>query len=177
MDRKIWIILASIAVCLLIVFLILVIVLPIQRKKDAEDDAKDHSIPKQDNILLWANFPGELKTQTTHTFNILGYSDDRSTASIKDSIKLSEETHYSDFEFPESLDWIKFNANSTYKIVTDKTSRKNEKIKTLSLGLFETLQTLSNSEKYQQGISSIEYLIRKAFHSPQTFINLSLIHI
>jgi hypothetical protein len=69
------------------------------------------------------------------------------------------------------LDWIKFNANSTYKIVTDKTSRKNEKIKTLSLGLFETLQTLSNSEKYQQGISSIEYLIRKAFHSPQTFIN------
>ena len=171
MDRKIWIILASIAVCLLIVFLILVIVLPIQRKKDAEDDAKDHSIPKQDNILLWANFPGELKTQTTHTFNILGYSDDRSTASIKDSIKLSEETHYSDFEFDDPSEQIKFNANSTYKIVTDKTSRKNEKIKTLSLGLFETLQTLSNSEKYQQGISSIEYLIRKAFHSPQTFIN------
>ena len=171
MDRKIWIILASIAVCLLIVFLILVIVLPIQRKKDAEDDAKDHSIPKQDNILLWANFPGELKTQTTHTFNILGYSDDRSTASIKDSIKLSEETHYSDFEFDDPSEQIKFNANSTYKIVADKTSRKNEKIKTLSLGLFETLQTLSNSEKYQQGISSIEYLIRKAFHSPQTFIN------
>ena len=167
MDRKIWIILASIAVCLLIVFIVLVIVLPIQRNKDAEDDVKDHSTPKNDNTLLWANFPGELKTQTFHTFNILGYSDDRSTASIKDSIKLSEETKYSNFEFS---DLIKFDANSTFKIVSDKASKKNEKIKTLSLGLFETLQTLSNSEKYQQGISSIEYLIRKAFQSPQTFI-------
>ena len=170
MDRKVWIILASIFCCLTIVFIVLVIVLPIKRKKDAEKDSKDHSTPAKDNIILWANFPGELKTQTTHTFNILEYPDDKmESASIKDSIKLSEETHYENFEYPENQ--ITFHTNSTFKVITDKASQKNQKIKTLSLGLFETFQTLSNSEKYQQGINSIEYLVRKAFQSPQTFIN------
>jgi len=90
------------------------------------------------------------------------------SASIKDSLKLSEETHYDNFEYPENQ--ITFHTNSTFKVITDKASQKNQKIKTLSLGLFETFQTLSNSEKYQQGINSIEYLVRKAFQSPETFI-------
>ena len=167
MDKKFWIILASIFICLTIVFIILVIILPIQRYKDAEEDIKNHSTPAKDNTLLWATFPGELKTQTTHTFNILEYSSDKSSASIKDSIKLNEEIEYQNFEYSKQ---IKFDAISTYKIATDKTSKKNEKINTLSLGLFETLETLSNSEKYQQGINSIEYLVRKAFHTPETFI-------
>ena len=168
MDKKIWIILASIFCCLTLIFIILVIVLPIERKKDAEADAKDHSTPAKDNIYLWATFPGELKTQTTHTFKILEYQDD-SSASVKDSIKLSENIYYEEFEYPQNQ--IKFLANSTYKIVADKTSQKNQKIKTLSLGLFETLETLSKSDQYQQGINSIELLIRKAFQSPETFIN------
>ena len=165
MEKKILILLTVLCIAITITFLILVIVLPISRQNNAESESKDHSTPSKENIDLWANFPGELKTQTTHTFSILDYSDDRKTASVKDSIKLNEKTNYANFEFS---DQIKFDAISKYEI--DKTSTKNAKIKTLSLGLFETLETLSSPEKYQQGINAIEHLIRKGFQCPEIFI-------
>ena len=168
MDKKIWILLASCFIIVTIIFIILVIILPILREDGAKTDSKERSTPSKDNILLWANFPGELKTQTTHSFKVFEYSDGREEATIKDSIKLNEETHYDHFEYSDQK--IQFNANSTYKIVQDQPSQKNQKIKTISLGLFEMLETLSNPEKYQQGINSIVYLMKKVFQSPETFI-------
>ena len=167
MDKKIWLILSIVFCALTILFLILVIALPITKKKDAEKEAKEHSIPGLDNTALWAEFPGDLKTQTTHTFSILEYSDDLKSASVKDSIKLSEEIKYTNFEYS---DQIKFDAVSTYKVATDKLKAKNAGIKTLSLGLFEVMETLSNPQDYQKGINSIAYLIKKGFQSPDIFI-------
>ena len=167
MDKKIWLILSIVFCVLTIIMLILVIALPITKKRDAEKETKEHSIPGKDNTALWAEFPGDLKTQTTHTFNILEYSDDMKSASVKDSIKLSEETKYTNFEFS---DQIQFDAVSTYKVAPNKLKAKNTEIKTLSLGLFEVLETLSNPQDYQKGINSIAYLIKKAFQSPDIFI-------
>ena len=115
MDKKIWILLASCFIIVTIIFIILVIILPILREDGAKTDSKERSTPSKDNILLWANFPGELKTQTTHSFKVFEYSDGREEATIKDSIKLNEETHYDHFEYSDQK--IQFNANSTYKIV------------------------------------------------------------
>ena len=168
MEKKIWILLAGCFITVTLIFIILVITLPILRIDDAKKDSKDRSTPSKDNILLWANFPGELKTQTTHSFKIFEYSDDRKEAIIKDSIKLNEETHYDHFEYSDQK--IQFNANSTYKIIPEEPSQKNQKIQTISLGLFEMLETLSNPEKYQQGINSIVYLMKKVFQSPEIFI-------
>ena len=167
MDKKILILLTALCCSVTLILIILVIVLPITRQKDAEKDTKEASTPKKDNTDLWANFPGQLKTQTNHTFTILNYSDDRTNASIKDSIKLSESTKYANFEYSDK---ITFDAISEYSIFLGKSPEKNQKINTLSLGLFETLETLSNPGKYQKGINSIEHLKRKAFQSPETFI-------
>ena len=149
MDKKILILLTALCCSVTLILIILVIVLPITRQKDAEKDTKEASTPKKDNTDLWANFPGQLKTQTNHTFTILNYSDDRTNASIKDSIKLSESTKYANFEYSDK---ITFDAISEYSIFLGKSPEKNQKINTLSLGLFETLETLSNPGKYQKGI-------------------------
>ena len=167
MDKKLFLFLGILCIVVTVVLLILVIALPILRKNDAETESTEHSTPAKDNIDLWAKFPGELKTQTTHTFKILKYEDDMKSASVNYTIKLNESTKYDNFEFGNQ---IKFDAISTFNVIPDQTKTKNAKIKTISLGLFETLETLSNPEKYKQGINSIAHLIRKAFQSPDIFI-------
>ena len=83
MDKKIWRILAIIFTLIALVFILLVILLPILRKNKAEDDCNDKSIPKKDNTLLWATFPGKLKSNLTHTFEIFDYLEDKTAKKKK----------------------------------------------------------------------------------------------
>lgn len=168
MDKKIWLIL-GICFCLLtLMLIILVIVLPIVRKSNAMDDSSSKSIPRLDNTNLWAHFPGELSSTINHKFQVVEYSDNLNTATIKDSIDLTEEVKYDNFNYSESEDKMYFDAKSEFKV--EKQETKNEKINTLNMGLFETLETISNPQDYQLGINSIHYLLNKAFQSPDSFI-------
>jgi hypothetical protein len=148
--------------------IILVIVLPIVRKSNAMDDSSSKSIPRLDNTNLWAHFPGELSSTINHKFQVVEYSDNLNTATIKDSIDLTEEVKYDNFNYSESEDKMYFDAKSEFKV--EKQETKNEKINTLNMGLFETLETISNPQDYQLGINSIQYLLNKAFQSPDSFI-------
>ena len=68
MDKKIWKILAIIFTIITLVFIVLVILLPILKKNKAEDDCKDKSLPTKENELLWATFPGKLKSKIVLKF-------------------------------------------------------------------------------------------------------------
>ena len=171
MDKKAWKILSIVFSILTLVLVFLVILLPILIKNKAINDSKDKSLPKKDNIELWAKFPGKLQSSTVHTLNILEYTNDLKNISLKNSISLNEETEYDNFDFKEKK--VYFDAKSKYKL-EKKIQKNNENdintINTLNLGMFETLETLSNPPLYQQGINSIFYLFKKAFQSPESFI-------
>ena len=169
MDKKYWLIFGICAAVISIILLILVFALPPSKKQSALSNLKDDSIPREGNKNLWASFPGDLETKTFHNFGIFEYEDDLKNGSIKSQIKLEEKTKYDKFDFTNP-DQIKFDAESTFTKANDKIEIKNGKFKALSLGLFETLETLSNPKDYQKGINSIFYLIKKAFQSPDIFI-------
>ena len=169
MDKKFWLIFAIVAIVISIVMLILVLVLPSQKKDSITSQTKEHSTPKQENVKLWASFPGELKTTTFHNFGIYDYTDDMKNAAVKTQIKLEEKTEYIKFDFSDPSK-IAFDLNNSYAISKDNLETKNEKFNGLSLGLYETLETLSNPKDFQKGINSIFYLFKKAFQSPDIFI-------
>ena len=168
MDKNLWRILGIIFTILTVLFIVLTIVLPIVRKNNTESESSEKSTPKIDNIKLWAEFPGDLTTKTNHTLKVLDYSDNFNNYSIRDSISLIEEIKYENFNYSESEDKLYFDAKSKYKI--NSTETKKEKIRSLNLGLLETLETISNPPLYQQGVNSIKYLLNKAFQNPDSFI-------
>ena len=169
MDKKTWKILSIVFCIITIVLVILVIILPILRKNKAVNDSEDKSIPTKDNIDLWAKFPGKLESSTFHTLNILEYSNDLKNISVKESMTLSETTEYENFDFIDKEKKVYFDAKSKYKL-EEKIEKNNGKINTIDLGLFETLEILSNPPLYQQGINSILYLFKKAFQNSDSFI-------
>ena len=168
MDKKIWRILAIIFTLIALVFILLVILLPILRKNKAEDDCNDKSIPKKDNTLLWATFPGKLKSNLTHTFEIFDYLEDK-TAKKKEAISLNEKVNYTIIEYKDKEKKVKFDAKYEYEIMPG-SKTKNGKFNTINLGMMETLETLANPPLYQKGINSIQYLFKKAFQNPISFI-------
>ena len=170
MDKNVWRILGIIFTILTVLFIVLTIILPIIKKNSTESECSEKSTPKIDNTKLWAEFPGELNTITNHTLKVLEYSYNFNNYAIKDSISLTEEIKYENFNYSDSEDKLYFDAKSKFKINSPKT--KNEKIRTLSFGLFETLETISNPPIYQQGVNSIKYLLYKAFQNPDSFIRL-----
>ena len=113
MDKKLFLFLGILCIVVTVVLLILVIALPILRKNDAETESTEHSTPAKDNIDLWAKFPGELKTQTTHTLKILKYEDDMKSAGVNYTIKLNESTKYDNFEFGNQIKFDAFSSSFT----------------------------------------------------------------
>ena len=172
MDKKIWKILGIVFTLITLVLIFLIIIIPITLKNKARDDVKEKSIPSEDNTRLWANFPGELNSSTIHTLKILEYTEDRKNVSIKEIIELNETTEYDNFDFNTNEKRVFFDAKSKFKFVKEGTKEKenNGQINTINLGMFETLETLSNPPLYQKGINSIYYLFNKAFQSPDSFI-------
>ena len=151
---------------LTIVLIVLVIVLPIVLQRNIKSDYTDKTKPKIDNINLWAKFPGDIKTQTTHTFNVLDHTT-KDSPKIKDSLILDEEIVYDNFNLLEKENKLLFDAKYQYKLTN---TPKNESINTLNLGMFEALETISNPPKYQKGISSLLFLLNKAMPEPEPFI-------
>ena len=154
----------AITFCIITILLIaLVVVLPIVLKNKIKSDYTDKTKPELSNVNLWAKFPGDIKAQTTHTFNILDYSN-QDTAKIKDSLVLEEEIAYENFKNLD--DKLIFDAKSQYKVTN---TPKSESINTLNLGMFEALETIANPPLYQKGINSLEYLLNKALPNPEVF--------
>ena len=164
-TQKILKIIAFIFLTLTVLSIIAVIVTPIILKKNIESNYRDKTIPSKDNIDIWAKFPGEIKSKETHTFKLLDYSQD--SLNVKDSLILEEKTMYDNFEY-EDNNKIKFDAKSTFNF--DDQKPKNDSIKTINMGMFETLEYFSNPDKYQVGINSILYLFNKVLISSDLFI-------
>ena len=149
--------------------IILVIVIPIIVKNNIVSSSQEKSTPNTDNTNVWAKFPGALKTTLSHKFNLLEYSENQKfngSVKIKDSITLKEEISYDNFNFNEQ-NLLTFDAKTKFNV--EQNSQNNE-ITTLSLGLFETLETLSNPSIYQKGINAIQYLLNKGFQDVDVFI-------
>ena len=158
-------IIAFIFLTLTVLSIIAVIITPIILKKNIESNYRDKTIPSKDNINIWAKYPGEIKSKTTHTFKLLDYSQD--SLQVKDSLILEEKTMYDNFEYKDN-NKIKFDAKSYFNIEEPKP--KNDSIKSINMGMFETLEYFSNPAKYQIGINSILYLFNKVLVSSDLFI-------
>lgn len=165
MSKKKLTIIAFIFCGFAIIFLLSVIILPIILKSNIKSTYREKTTPNLDNTNLWARFPGEIKSKTTHTFNILDYS--QKNPKFKDSLVLEEKTSYENFTFKSEENKLVFDARSNYS-VTNKPN--NESINTFSLGMFETFEAFSNPMKYQDGINSLGYLLKKVFNEPDLFI-------
>ena len=149
-----------------VVLIILVIVLPIVIKDNVKSKYTKKTKPKIDNTNLWAKFPGDIKTNTTHSFHILDYYENNNSK-IKDSLILEEDILYENFNFSEKEEKITFDAKTQFKLLNQP---KNESISILNLGMFEAIETFSNPTKYQEGINSLIFLLNKAFIKPDLFI-------
>ena len=154
-------------IALTIIFIIAVIVIPIAIKKSVESDLRKKTIPTIFNTDIWAQFPGKIKSKTTHIFKVLDYSSDDSL-NIKDTLVLEEKTSYNNFYYNENRDKITFDTGSEFNL--DEPKPKNNSIKTINLGMFEAIESFSNPTDYQKGINSILYLFNKVLNSPDLFI-------
>ena len=168
MDKKVWKILTIIFTLITLVLILLVILLPILKKNKAEDDCSDKALPKEDNMALWATFPGKLKSKIIHTFDIFNYLED-GTGTKKEAISLNEKVNYTLLENNKKEKKIKFDAKYEYEIIPS-SKTKDEKFNIINLGMIETIETLANPPLYQKGINSIQYLLNKAFQNPISFI-------
>ena len=164
-DQKKWKFIAITFCAITLVLIVLVIVLPIVIKDNIQTSYVEKSKPNLENTNLWAKFPGDIKTTMTHKFSFLDYSEKK--PKIKDSFTLEEEISYDKFNYTENDDKLSFDAKSKFKLSRP---AENKTIKTLNLGMFETLEAFSNPTKYQKGINSLQYLISKAFPKPDLFI-------
>ena len=170
MDKKSWKILGIVFTLIALVLVFLLIIILIVRNNRTRDDIKEKSNPSEKNTRLWATFPGKLNSSTTHTLNILEYTEDRKNVSIKEKIELNETTEYDNFNFNKKEKKVFFDAKSEFKLVKGEVKEDIETINSINLGMFETLETLSNPPLYQKGINSIHFLFNKAFQSPDSFI-------
>ena len=165
MAKSIWRILGIISTIIALILLFLVILIPILKSDQLEEDCSDKYIPKKDNTNLWASFPGQLKSSTKHVLNVFDYSKGLNNVTVKETVNLEEKTKYDNFVFDGKK--IYFDAKSEYELQNKK--EKNEVVNNLNLGLFEGYETLTNPPLYQKGINAIQYLLKKGFQSPQMF--------
>ena len=136
--------------------LILVIVLPIMLKTKKINDFTQKTSPTLDNINLWATFPGDLHSTLIHQYEIYNYTVVESNGPIKSydynvnsTFSIKEEVKYQNFSQTENT--IYFNANKIYTYVGSNKNEEEEKnsINSINMGLFETLETLTNPPLYK----------------------------
>ena len=114
MDKKIWLILGIVSCLAAAILITLAIVVPILKKDKIPDDCRGKSTIKSDNTNLWAAFPGDLKSTTKHTLNVLEYADG-DTLRAKETIELEEKINYTEIQVNEADKRAYFFANSTYE--------------------------------------------------------------
>ena len=165
-----------ISITIVTVMIILVIVLPIMLKTKKANDFTEKCFPTINNTNLWAKFPGALKSNLSHTYEIFDYKS-QSKENLKNSYEIEVKSNFSILEeivysnFTKDEDTIFFNANRSYKYLEEK-GKPDEKIKinSINMGLFEALETLAFPQLYKIGINSIHYLLTRTLIEPDLFI-------
>ena len=167
MKKQSWM---SFFITLSFAFILIALLVPLVIKDRTKKKILKKTLPSKDNIKLWGKFPGELSTTLTHNFKFFDYSNYNN---LKDEIKLSEniislneKIDYDIINYDEEKNEINFNSKKIYNI---KEESKVKNIKSISMGLFELLETLSNKNFYQKGIYGIKYLLDKTFGNSLLF--------
>ena len=155
-----------ISIVLASIMLILVIALPILLKRQLKKDYIGKCNPSLDNTDIWASFPGKLDTKLLHTFSFFDYETINEKEQLykinyKSNVTIEEQVNYTNFKKEENT--IYFFNNRTYKNVADKSQNEEVPIKSINLGLFEALESMSYPPLYKVGIDSIYYLKKKSF--------------
>ena len=161
-----------IAISVATLMLILVIVLPIMLKTKQKNDFTTKSLPNLDNIHLWAKFPGDLKSTLIHKYGIFDYksiSDNKYQIEIKSNFSIEEKVSYDNFTQNEEKNTIYFYTNRTYNY-SDEKSNDDNKINSINMGLFETLESMTYPPLHKVGINSINYLLTRVLIEPDLFI-------
>ena len=162
-----------ISIVLASIMLILVIALPILLKRQLKKDYIGKCNPSLDNTDIWASFPGKLDTKLLHTFSFFDYETINEKEQLykinyKSNVTIEEQVNYTNFKKEENT--IYFFNNRTYKNVADKSQNEEIPIKSINLGLFEALETMSYPPLYKVGIDSIYYLKKKVLLESDLFI-------
>ena len=155
------------------IMLILVIVVPILLKRKLSNDFIEKCNPSLENTNIWATFPGELESKLLHTFKFFDYqeTDDKENPlkiNYKANIIIEEKVNYTNFSKDDNN--IYFNNNRNYKYVENQNQNEDISIKSINLGMFEALETMSYPPLYKLGIESIYYFIKKVLIDPDLFI-------
>ena len=161
-----------IAISIATLMLILVIVLPIMLKTKQKNDFTAKSLPNLNNIDLWAKFPGHLKSTLIHKYGFLDYkltSENKYQIEIKSNISIEEKVSYDNFSQNEEKNTIYFYTNRTYNYTEDKSNDDN-KINSINMGLFETLESMTYPPLHKVGINSIHLLLTRVLVEPDLFI-------
>ena len=155
------------------IMLILVIVVPILLKRKLSNDFIEKCNPSLENTNIWATFPGELESKLLHTFKFFDYqeTDDKENPlkiNYKANIIIEEKVNYTNFSKDDNN--IYFNNNRNYKYVENQNQNEDISIKSINLGMFEALETMSYPPLYKLGIESIYYFKKKVLIEPDLFI-------
>ena len=157
----------SFYITMAILFILFAIFIPIVMKDRMKYSFKEKTKIDKDNINLWGKFPGDLKTELNHTFQFFDYSKSKNSLSlINSSIILNESIDYNITSTDENVDHINIYSKKNYNI---KEESKIDNIESISMGVFELLETLSNTPEYQKGINSMKYLFEKIFGNEEVF--------
>ena len=166
MKSKNWIISFIILAC---IFLLITILLPIILKSNQKSKSKKKSKPNSDNMNLWGKFPGDLETQLYHSFQFFDYlkiNESKNVPLSDSNIIFKEFIDYNITSFDDKNDEIYFKSKKIYSI---ESSSKISKVTSLSMGLFELLESLTTQPKYQKSINGIKFLIDKIIGNYDVF--------
>ena len=157
----------SFYITMALLFILFAIFIPLIMKDRMKYSFKEKTKIDKDNINLWGKFPGDLKTELNHTFQFFDYSKSKNSLSlINSSIILNESIDYNITSTDENVDHINIYSKKNYNI---KEESKIDNIESISMGVFELLETLSNTPEYQKGINSMKYLFEKIFGNEEVF--------
>ena len=157
-------------IILSVLFLLIAIFVPMILKAKKKQTSRNKSTPHSDNIKLWAKFPGDLETQLNHTFQFFDYSkvniSNDGIPLSNSKIILNELIDYNITNYDDKKDVIFFDSKKIYNMLNE-SEYKN--ITSVSMGIFELLETLTNQPLYQRGINGIKYLIDKIIGNSESF--------
>ena len=152
-----------------VVTAVIVGILPFILESSIFNSATSKAKPQSDNTDIWGEVPGQLGSKLKHTFSFFDYNtlQDKKVSLSNTSVAFDEKVKFKDLEYDAKTDQIAFKSTKEYAKMN--TTNDDEKTKLPSLGLFETLETLSNPALYQKGMSAAVYL-QKLFLSKEELI-------
>ena len=157
----------SFYITMAILFILFAIFIPIVMKDRMRFSFMDKTKLDKDNINLWGKFPGDLKTELNHNFKFFDYSQSKNSLSlINSSIIINESIDYNITSTDQNNDHINIYSKKNYELKNDS---KIDNINSISMGIFELLETLSNTPEYQKVSNSMKYLFEKIIGNEEVF--------